>query len=152
MEEKTIPETEETDAELIAAPSEITEKTESLPTVEEEAPKPEADFEAMAAKDLLAIKALAPEFREVEHLCELPFAQRFAELRELGLSVREALYATMPTHSRESGKSHLRGTVPRGKSSLFDSLSVSEMKQAKDLFYGLSEAEINSLYRRVRGG
>ena len=109
------------------------------------------DFEAMAASDLSEIKKLVPELSDVDHLGKLPFAHRFAELRELGLSVKEALYATMPTYTRENGKSHLKGSVPRGKGALLDSLSVSEMREAKDLFYGLSEAEINSLYRRVRG-
>lgn len=108
------------------------------------------DFEALAAADLAQIKALVPELADARHLSELPFAHRFAELRELGLSVKEALYATMPSVPRGSGKSHLISSVPRGRGIPSDTLSIDEMRAAKDLFYGLSEKEITSLYRRVR--
>ena len=110
----------------------------------------EKDFAALAAADLAEIKSLLPDFANVRHLSELPFAHRFAELREMGLSVKEALYANLPSLPRGSGKSHLTSSVPRGRGIPSDTLSTEEMRAAKDLFYGLSEKEINSLYKRVR--
>ena len=107
------------------------------------------DYEAMAREDLAAIKALSPELSGVNHLSELPFAHRFAELRELGLSVKEALFATLPTLPTKSTKEHLRSSVPRAKGSYEGALSPEEMRAAKELFYGLSEKEIHSLYARV---
>ena len=107
------------------------------------------DYEMLAASDLKEIQMLSPDFADVRHLSELPFARRFAELREMGLSVKEALFATLPSLPRQGGKSHLQSSVPRAKGRGEDSLSTEEMRAAKDLFYGLSEKEINALYRRV---
>lgn len=116
----------------------------------EPAPVPEeVDYEALAARDLEELQMLSPDFRHVEHLSELPFARRFAELRELGLTVKEALYATLPSLPHASTKAHLTSSVPRAKGRSEGALSTEEMRAAKDLFYGLSEKEINSLYRRV---
>ena len=110
---------------------------------------PPVDYAAQAASDLKEIQALSPEFLGAKHLSELPFARRFAELRDLGLSVKEALFATLPTLPIQSGKEHLRSSVPRSKSAPDGVLPPDEMRAAKDLFYGLSEKEINSLYKRV---
>jgi hypothetical protein len=107
------------------------------------------DYAALAESDLKEIKALCHDFDELTHLCELPFARRFAELRDLGLSVREALAAAAPRFEERSTKAHLRTAVPRGTFSPEGSLSHEEMRAAKDLFHGLSEKEINALYRRV---
>ncbi len=129
--------------EALSAPAESTETTEEIPS-------PPVDYEAMAKEDLSAIKMLSPEFSGVNHLSELPFAHRFAELRELGLSVKEALFATLPSlPTPSSGKEHLRSSVPRAKGAYEGCLSPEEMRAAKDLFYGLSEKEIHSLYARV---
>ncbi len=127
---------------------EVTDAAEETEETKSEAP---TDYAALAAQDLAEIKRLAPELNDAAHLWELPFAHRFAELRELGLSVREALYATMPHAPAEGGKAHLRSAVPRTHAPCSDALSPSEMRAAKDLFYGLSEKEINALYRRVIG-
>ncbi len=138
--EQTLPESEEEQAfpDAEPVPEEPTENEESV------------DYAALAISDLAEIKALCREFAAVEKLAELPFAHRFAELRDLGLSVGEALAASMPQRHYESGKGHLRSAVPRPTYTPEDSLSHEEMRAAKDLFYGLSEKEINALYRRVK--
>ena len=124
--------------------------TEELPTEEISAEEvPTVDYAAQAASDLKEIQALSPEFSGAKHLSDLPFARRFAELRDLGLSVKEALFATLPSLPTQSGKEHLRSSVPRSKSAPDGVLPPDEMRAAKDLFYGLSEKEINSLYKRV---
>ncbi len=120
----------------------------SLP--DEEVPIEAIDYAALAISDLAEIKTLCKEFASVERLSELPFAHRFAELRDLGLSVREALAAAMPLKEAASGKAHLRSAVPRPSYTPEDSLSHEDMRAAKELFYGLSEKEINALYRRVK--
>lgn len=116
----------------------------------EEALEEAIDYAALAISDLAEIKALCHEFASAEKLGDLPFAHRFAELRDLGLSVKEALAAAMPERVYESGKSHLRSAVPRPSYVPEESLSHEEMRAAKDLFYGMSEKEINALYRRVK--
>ncbi len=117
---------------------------------EEEAGGVGIDYAVLAAADLAEIKTLCREFASVERLGDLPFAHRFAELRDLGLSVSEALAASMPLKKTENGKSHLRSAVPRPSYTPEDSLSHEDMRAAKELFYGLSEKEINALYRRVK--
>ncbi|MBE6655966.1 MAG: hypothetical protein E7609_03715 [Ruminococcaceae bacterium] len=114
------------------------------PAIEEE-----IDYERLASEDLAEIKRLDPAYAPAAHLGELPFARRFAELRDLGLSVKEALAAAAPRFERHDGRAHLRAVVPRGTRAPEDTLDRDRMKEAKQLFGGLSEAEINALYRRV---
>ena len=109
----------------------------------------EIDYEALAAEDLAEIKRLNPAYAPAAHLSELPFARRFAELRDLGLSVAEALAAASPHMGYKDGRSHLRAMAPRGVGSTEGTLDRARMKEAKLLFSGLSEGEINDLFRRV---
>lgn len=111
--------------------------------------EPEVDYAALAAEDLSEIKKLDPAYAPATHLSELPFARRFAELRDLGLSVAEALAAAAPRFEGRDSRAHLRALSPRGSRSTAGSLDRTQMKEAKLLFGGLSEAEINALYRRV---
>lgn len=111
--------------------------------------EPPIDYAALAAEDLAQIKRLDPAYAPAAHLSELPFARRFAELRDLGLSVAEALAAAAPRFEGRDSRAHLRTLSPRGSHSTGGSLDRTQMKEAKLLFAGLSEAEINALYRRV---
>ena len=107
------------------------------------------DYEAMAAADLAEIKRLDPTYAPASHLCELPFARRFAALRDMGLSVTEALAAVTPRFSPHDTRSHLRASAPGGARTPSGLLSREELKAAKELFSDLSEGELHSLYRRV---
>lgn len=109
----------------------------------------EIDYEALAAEDLAEIKRLDPSYAPAAHLSELPFARRFAELRDLGLSVAEALAAASPHTGYKDGRSHLRAIATRGRGGTEGTLDRARMKEAKLLFSGLSEGEINALFRRV---
>lgn len=124
----------------------VSEDTEEAPTEQ----TPDIDYERLAAEDLAEIKRLDPTFAPAAHLSELPFARRYAELRDLGLSVTEALAAAYPRFERTDSRRHLRAIAPRGSRAPADTLSHESMKEAKNLFVGLSESEINALYRRVR--
>lgn len=132
---------EETPAEAVM------ESPKEAPT--EEPAEEEVDYAALAAEDLAQIKKLDPAYAPAAHLSELPFARRFAELRDLGLSVAEALAAASPRFEGRDSRAHLRALSPRGSRSTADSLDRAQMKEAKLLFSGLSEAQINALYRRV---
>ena len=107
------------------------------------------DYAAMAAADLAEIKRLDPTYAPAAHLSELPFARRFAALRDMGLSVAEALSAVTPRFSPYDTRSHLRPSAPGGARNPEGCLSAEEMKAAKVLFSDLSEKELQSLYRRV---
>ena len=134
------------DEEVLPVPEEEPSTGEALSDEETDA---EIDYARLAAEDLAEIKRLDPTYAPAAHLGDLPFAHRFAELRDLGLSVAEALAAAAPRFDRYDGKRHLRAVTPRGTKSPEGSLDRDRMKEAKLLFHGMSEAEINALYRRV---
>lgn len=139
------------------APAEVTEAlTEQAEAQEPTAEAPVAqptpapvDYAALAAADLAEIKRLDPTYAPASHLSELPFARRFAALRDMGLSVVEALAAVTPRFSPYDTRSHLRPSAPGGARNPEGCLSAEEMKAAKMLFSDLSEKELHSLYRRV---
>lgn len=132
------------------APAEETAPPIGAETDEPEDPlSEEIDYARIAMEDLAEIKRLDPSYAPAVHLGDLPFAHRFAELRDLGLSVAEALAAAAPRFDRYDGRRHLRAVAPRGTKSPDGGLDRDRMKEAKMLFSGMSEAEINALYRRV---
>ncbi|MBP3437222.1 MAG: hypothetical protein J6K61_04890 [Clostridia bacterium] len=115
---------------------------------EEEAPA--VDYARLAEEDLKEIKSLDSSYAHLRHLGELPNARRFAALRDLGLSVKEALAASHPHFTKENGKAHLRPSLEKGAVSPLGVLSSEEMRHAKELFSDLNDGEIQALYRRVK--
>ncbi len=118
----------------------------------------ELDYERMASEDLAEIKRLFPSFSDISHLRELDRAERFGEMREAGLSVEEALMATNYERIFEAivkkaravnGKSHLQSRVPTAAGGEESGMTGEQMRQAKEMFDGLSEREIQSLYKRA---
>ena len=107
------------------------------------------DYAKMAEQDLLELRRLSPRFAELGSLAELPSASRFGELRELGLSVSEALGALGLLDAPHDTRSHLRASVPRRLGDVGTRMTPSELASAKRLFPRLSEREITRLYRRV---
>lgn len=150
-----IPTTEETPLPTSEAPIQTEEvplepSEPALPVEDGDAPlPPPVDYAALAAADLAEIKRLDPTYAPASHLSELPFARRFAALRDMGLSVVEALAAVTPRFSPYDTRSHLRPSAPGGARNPEGCLSTEEMKAAKALFSDLSEKELHSLYRRV---
>ena len=129
---------------------------EAAPGAGDETP-PEDDgdaFRKQAEEDLLKLKEVAPEAAAYGHLGEMPGAIRFAELRELGLSVEEAYYAVRgaagakPLPDR-GGRAHLHGSVPGRAATGGVGMTAGEIEAARRLFPGLPDREIASLYRRV---
>ena len=155
------------------AETEATEETKTPKTTEEiNSPQTESeetktnedlekaieDFERMANEDLSEIKRLFPSFSELSHVRELDRAERFGEMREAGFSVEEALLATNYERIFETivkkarsinGKSHLVSRVPTSSGGDARGMTSEEMRNAKEMFSGLSEREIQSLYKRA---
>lgn len=107
------------------------------------------DYAKLAEEDLLAVRELCPALSKLESLAELPSAERFGELRELGLSVSEALGALGLSGTRHDSRSHLRASVPRRLGDAGVRMTPSELESARRLFPRLDEREIARLYRRV---
>ena len=120
----------------------------------EAAPAQDDFFRRQAEEDLAILRQIDLETAAYRHLGEMPGAIRFAELRELGLSVEEAYYAVRgakpekPTPDR-GGRAHLHASVPGRAATGGVGMTVGEIEAARRLFPGLPDREIASLYRRV---
>ena len=140
------------------APAEETEEA-ALPKSQppkadpaEETPPDVPDYATQAAEDLKEIRRLDPAYAALTHLGELPHARRFAQLRDLGLSVKEALAASNPRLGRSDGREHLRPPMGRALHTAREGgPGMREMEEARTLFSDLDDRQIAALYRRVRG-
>ena len=97
-------------------------------------------------------EALAEEIRGIEDkdLCELVNEARYAELRALGLSAKEAFLATAKRESViHDNKSHLGRSIPRSVHTPSSAMSTAELIEARELFGNLSDEEIKKLYNKV---
>ena len=74
--------------------------------------------------------------------------KRYAELRALGLTVREAYLAASAPRGRDN-RAHIVSGVPSGARSPELGMSSVEMELARSIFHGLSENEIKRLYSQV---
>ena len=144
-EETAVPESlEETAAEAIDEPSE-----EDAAPLEDEAEE-SVDYAALAAEDLAELKAQFPALKELPSLAALPDPVRYAELRDMGLSPKEAYLATGGTARRRSdNRSHLLSAVPRASALATNLPSGAEMAEARRLFSNLTDAQIHRLYKKV---
>lgn len=125
---------------------------ESLP-VEETPSSPAPDYAKMAEEDLAAIRANVPGMGRLRSLTDLPQYERFAVLREAGLTPEEAFWAT--SHSlikppAYDNRSHLRSSAPRPASGSPYAMTAEELSAARDLFGDLTDAEIRTLYAKCR--
>ena len=87
---------------------------------------------------------LTPE--SAEALCNL---DRYRELRALGLSVEEAYRATAKKKPAPDNRAHLSVSVGGGGVPASHGISEPELRSAREIFSGMSDAEIRRLYKRV---
>ncbi|MBQ7377024.1 MAG: hypothetical protein IJW71_01710 [Clostridia bacterium] len=129
-------------------------ESESEPVLSdaEEPVEQAVDYEALAASDLAQIKARFPAMQHLSHLSEIENAVRYGELRDAGLSVEEAFLAT--NYERlgrrtSDNRTHLSGSMPRQAAAPVGRMSYGELCEARALFDGLSDREIEALWRRT---
>ena len=109
----------------------------------------DTDYERRAREDLEEIHRLFPLSRSITHISGLENAERFAYLRDLGLTVREAITLTNASLTAERGYSgHMTSSVPRRSSA--SEIDRRELESARDIFPSLPDGEILRLWRRVR--
>ena len=107
------------------------------------------DYESLAAQDLKELKSLFPELHYADSIASLPDPVRYAALRDLGLTPREAYLATSEPERRYDNRSHLTSVVPHGAGGGASVMSARELDEARVLFSGLSDREIRRLYKKV---
>lgn len=151
-------ESEATAPEQLVLPDAVMpQMTEDAPPQEELAPQeeiaPSVDYAKMAEEDLATIREKIPAMKHLASLTDLAQFERFATLREAGLSAEEAFWATchsMVHAAPYDNRSHLRSASPRGASGASYAMTADEMAAARDLFSDLSDAEIRTLYAKCR--
>ncbi len=109
----------------------------------------EVDYASVLNADIEELKTTFPELGGMESIDELADPVRFGALRDLGLTAKEAYLASGGKKRTYDNRTHLVSSVPGGARSAADGISRQELDMARDLFDGMSESEIQRLYRKV---
>ena len=110
----------------------------------------EIPYESLIESDLCELRNTFPELSELSDITELENPIRYGALRDLGLSAAEAYRAiTTKPARRIDTRSHLKSAIPRHASSPGSSMSYRELEIARSLFSGVSDSELQRLYKRV---
>ncbi len=127
----------------------ITEITDEMPqeeltaSEEEILPRFELDLEedAEVISEELAGIAVDPS--------SLSENERYAELRELGLTPKEAYLALGIKRDTVDNRSHLSSAMPRSAQAPRGQMSRRELETARSIFSDLDDNELRRLYKRV---
>ena len=126
----------------------------SIPEAEEAIDATETDITSEDTKIThieQEISGLGYQFDEIAHSKDpssLFNTERYRELRSLGLSEREAYLATRIS-PREDNRAHLSASFAREAKTPSSTMPETELRRVRDLFEGMSDAEIRRLYKRV---
>ena len=139
-----------TDASNEENAAEITPDANDVPTEQEVNEAIDTvDYGEIEKQDLKELQALFPHLKNKTSITELDNPLRYAALRDLGLSPKEAYLATSEPIHKYDNRSHLRSSVPKSVAAPRDLLSRNELEAARELFSGLSDGEIQKLYKKV---
>ena len=124
--------------------------TDTVDTQDCDSEEPAVDYEALIKEDVAALKAHFPELSGINDVTDLDDPLRYAALRDLGLTPKEAYLATSKRRYGDT-RSHLRRASGRNASGASSLMSAGELAAAREIFPGKSDADIQRLYKRVRG-
>ena len=114
----------------------------------EEVAEESVDYEALIESDLNTLRAEFPELGDIKEITDLNNPLRYAALRDLGLTPEEAYLATAKRRSQDT-RAHLRSAHGRNAATPLGMMSQHELSVARELFPGLSDADIQRLYKKV---
>ncbi|MBR2965078.1 MAG: hypothetical protein IKC34_00855 [Clostridia bacterium] len=142
--------------EEILESGDLAEDTHPLPE-SEAAPAADGEYEPSACEEcrasteseLLSLAESFPEILAAENPDEVINLERYAELRALGLTEREAYMATRRAVRREDNRAHLSPTVTKETRGPHSAMPEGELRACRELFFGMSDAEIRRLYKKV---
>ena len=109
----------------------------------------EVDYEDIIRQDLDALRAEFPELASITEITQLHNPLRYAALRDMGLTAAEAYKATSPRQKPRDNRAHLTAAMPRAGVNRYGGMTKREMDSARELFEGLSDSEIQALYKSV---
>ena len=122
----------------------------------------EVMMERMVTADMNELHSIFPETKSITKFEDIPNCRRYAELRDKGLTVKEAYSAANPDGRREAvvnsvkqqainaSKSHLKSNVPIASTATSLRISRAEMNQMRDLFPDKSDKELIALYKKTK--
>ena len=105
------------------------------------------DYAAVVEEDIRILKEEFHELAYLSDITELNDPLRYAALRDLGLTPAEAYLATAKRQKKDN-RSHLIATRTLSTARV-GSMTDAELSAAREIFSGVSDAEIRKLYRRV---
>ncbi len=104
----------------------------------------------LVKKDVEELKGEFPELEAIEDITELDDPMRYAALRDLGLTAREAYLATETRQAKpKDNRAHLSPALTKPARTPSGGISRSELLMARSLFPDLSDTEIARLYKRA---
>ncbi len=135
--------------EILENQSSVSEEIEENDTTG--AQNPDEDYEALIEEDLEILRNSIPELEGIRDISELENPVRYGALRDLGLTPEEAYRATTGAKKREryDNRAHLRSSAPRAIHTKSSDMSYRELMAAREIFTGVSDAEIQRLYKKV---
>ena len=94
---------------------------------------------------------VASDATEVSDATDVPTDpyERYLTLCDMGLTPREAYLASIGAIQNHGGKSHLSSTPISHGRVAHSQMSRAELECAREIFSGLSDADIRRLYRKV---
>ena len=119
------------------------------------------EFEKKARADLVELQSAYPETKGYTDIRQIPNLKRFGELRDLGLSPKEAYSAANPDairnnvatavkkQSLQDTKKHLHSAVPKGSRDTAPKMSRGELTMWRELFPELNDKELLKLYKQT---
>lgn len=116
-------------------------------------------FENLKKADLAALHAAYPETAALDDVEKMDNFRRFAELRDAGLSVKEAYAAANPEAMRKSAaergkrlagtKAHIKSAAPKGAAGESTDMPPREMARWREMFPGYTDKQIKELFKRA---
>ena len=106
------------------------------------------DYGEVEKQDLEELQALFPHLKSKTSITELDNPLRYAALRDLGLSPTEAYMATAKRRTQDT-RSHLRSAHGRSAAAPTSMMTQYELATARELFPGLTDSDLQRLYKRV---
>ncbi len=135
-------------------------KEESIKEIEVEASKEKdnvsekeiseiKDYETVMRQDIEELHSIFPHLQDKKSVLDLDNPLRYAALRDLGLSPKEAYLATSNINTTYDNRSHITSSAPKGASPSSELLTATELESARMIFSDLSDREIQKLYKKV---
>ena len=147
-EEKVIPTAEDTpgnDTQEELEEADVEESEQSNGSDENNTDK----LDELLAEDIDTLASAFPELSSLNDLSELHGYERYVELRAMGATATEAYLATAKRTVKQDSRAHLRSTVSATASIPGSAMTARQLREAREIFSGMSDEEIRALYKKV---